>query len=63
MLDRGFLAGKAFYASLGHDDPSLEAYLEAVHEVFELMAEATATETIGARLRGPVAMTGFARLT
>ena len=63
MLERGFLAGKAFYASYAHEDHLIDAYLESVHEVFGLLATAVAQESVEAQLRGPVAQTGFARLT
>lgn len=63
MLDRGFLAGKAFYASYAHEDHLVDAYLEAVHEVFGVLADAIADDSVEAQLRGPVAQTGFARLT
>jgi glutamate-1-semialdehyde 2,1-aminomutase len=62
MLDRGFLAGKAFYASFAHSDEMISGYLDAVHEVFGMIAAALADGSVRARLRGPVAQTGFARL-
>src|SRR5207248_557442 len=34
MLDRGFLAGKAFYACYAHTDEHLRDYQTAVEEVF-----------------------------
>lgn len=63
MLDRGFLAGKAFYASFAHTDEMIEDYLNAVRESFEIVAVALADGSVESRLRGPVAQTGFARLT
>jgi glutamate-1-semialdehyde 2,1-aminomutase len=63
MLDRGYLAGKAFYASYAHEDEAIEDYLIAVGESFATLADAVATESVETRLRGPVAQTGFARLT
>lgn len=63
MLDRGYLAGKAFYASYAHQDDDLAIFLEAVREVFGLLAAASQDGSIVAQLRGPVAQTGFARLT
>jgi glutamate-1-semialdehyde 2,1-aminomutase len=63
MLDRGFLAGKAFYASFAHTDRMISSYLDAVHDVFGVIATALAEDSVHARLRGPMAQTGFARLT
>jgi glutamate-1-semialdehyde 2,1-aminomutase len=63
MLDRGFLAGKAFYASFAHTDGMIGDYLAAVRESFEIIASAVAEASIESRLRGPVAQSGFARLT
>ena len=63
MLDRGFLAGKAFYASYAHEDHLVDVYLDAVREVFDVLADAVADDSVEAHLRGPVAQTGFARLT
>jgi glutamate-1-semialdehyde 2,1-aminomutase len=62
MLDRGFLAGKAFYASFAHTDAMISAYLDAVHEVFGMVATALGQDSVQEQLRGPVAQTGFARL-
>lgn len=63
MLDRGYLTGKAFYASYAHEDAVVSSYLDAVHEVFGILADAVATDSVERRLKGPVAQTGFARLT
>jgi glutamate-1-semialdehyde aminotransferase len=63
MLQRGFLAGKGFYASYAHRDEHVESYLDATSEVFTLLAEAVRTGSAENRLNGPVAHTGFRRLT
>lgn len=63
MLDRGYLAGTSFYPSLAHDDATVDRYLAAVLETFELLAKAISEESVSRRLRGPVAQSGFARLT
>jgi glutamate-1-semialdehyde 2,1-aminomutase len=63
MLERGFLASKAFYASYAHEDHLIDAYLEAVEEIFAVLADAVAKDSVEAQLRGPVAQTGFTRLT
>jgi glutamate-1-semialdehyde 2,1-aminomutase len=63
MLGRGFLAGKTFYASYAHADSHIEAYSEAVSEVFPEMAEAIRTGRARDLLDGPIAQVGFTRLT
>lgn len=63
MLQRGFLAGKAFYASFAHRDEHVQSYLSAVEEVFPLLASAMKTRTVEKELRGPIAHQGFGRLT
>ncbi|MEJ5197490.1 MAG: aminotransferase class III-fold pyridoxal phosphate-dependent enzyme [Anaerolineae bacterium] len=62
MLERGFLATKAFNPTYAHDDRIVEEYLQAVEEVFEMIARAVEQDNVTALLRGPVAHTGFARL-
>lgn len=63
MLERGFLAAKAFYATYAHQDKHVDAYLSAVCEAFSVISDALATGTIMASLKGPVAHSGFHRLT
>ena len=63
MLERGFLASRRVYVSYSHGEEHIEAYLEAVDEVFGLLKEAVETGTVHERLKGPVAHTGFRRLT
>jgi glutamate-1-semialdehyde aminotransferase len=63
MLERGFLATSAFYAMAAHRDEHLAAYEAAVGEVFPILAEAIRRERVEQMLRGPVAHTGFRRLT
>lgn len=64
MLDRGFLAGTKLYATLAHTEPVIERYGRAIDKVF---AEIAAVLSKGGRiqdaLRGPVAHSGFRRLT
>jgi glutamate-1-semialdehyde aminotransferase len=62
MLERGFLATKAFYTTFAHQDMVIEAYLQAAAEVFHVIAQALARGTLGALLNGPVAQVGFRRL-
>lgn len=62
MLDRGFLAGGAFYVTYSHLEEHVAAYLDAVETVFALLADAIADGGVRNRLRGPVAHAGFQRL-
>jgi glutamate-1-semialdehyde 2,1-aminomutase len=62
MLECGFLAGPSVYATLAHTNEILGLYGEAIDEVFADIAEALATGDVQARLKGPVAHTGFTRL-
>jgi hypothetical protein len=63
MLDRGFLASGAFYASYAHEPQHIDAYLTAVGEVFDTVARAAAAGDVSRHLRGPVKHSGFERLT
>jgi glutamate-1-semialdehyde 2,1-aminomutase len=63
MLDRGFLAGAAFNATLAHQPRHVAAYLAALDEVFAELAEAIDDGRIAQRIGGPVKHTGFARLS
>jgi glutamate-1-semialdehyde 2,1-aminomutase len=63
MLERGFLAGSAFYPSYAHRPGHVSSYLDAVAEVFAGIRAAQDAGDVRARLRGPVAHTGFTRLT
>jgi glutamate-1-semialdehyde aminotransferase len=62
MLDRGFLATKAFYATFAHQDQVIEEYLQAAEDVFGVVAQALERETVRSLLHGPVAHAGFTRL-
>lgn len=62
MLERGFLAGRAVYATLAHNEPLLQRYFQAVRPVFGEIARALAGPGIRPLLQGPVAHTGFARI-
>lgn len=63
MLERGFLASGRYYATYAHRDEHIAAYLEAVRDVFRELAEAAAKGDVQRRLGGPVAHSGFRRLT
>lgn len=63
MLDRGFLAGTSVYASLPHTPALVEQYLAAVDDSFKVLKDALEHNDLESRLGGPVAHSGFARLT
>jgi hypothetical protein len=62
MLDRGFLATKAFNATFAHQDQVIEEYLQAAEDAFGVIAQALERGTVREELKGPVAHAGFARL-
>jgi len=63
MLDRGYLARESFYAMYAHTEAQIDAYTDACCEVFKELANAVDSGTVKNKLRGPVAHTGFQRLT
>ncbi|WP_114748438.1 aminotransferase class III-fold pyridoxal phosphate-dependent enzyme [Pleomorphovibrio marinus] len=62
MLERGYLAGTAFYPTLAHSERIVKRYANAVGEVFESMANHIGKGSIASMLKGEVAKSGFARL-
>jgi glutamate-1-semialdehyde 2,1-aminomutase len=63
MLDRGFLANGAFYPTYAHDRDTADRYLQAVDEAFAALKKHLDAGDILGALRGPVAQSGFARMT
>jgi glutamate-1-semialdehyde 2,1-aminomutase len=63
MLDRGFLASPSFYTMYAHTDEHVDRYASAVREVFAELSTAIANRSVQQLLRGPVAHSGFSRLT
>jgi glutamate-1-semialdehyde 2,1-aminomutase len=63
MLEKGFLATTAFYASFAHEQDHIESYFEAADEAFGLIAKAIAEGKTEKYLKGPVCHAGFKRLT
>jgi glutamate-1-semialdehyde aminotransferase len=63
MLDMGFLATNAFYATYAHQEQHIERYMAAIGETFDLIARAIEGGEVESLLRGPVAHSEFRRLT
>jgi len=63
MLDHGYLAKDAFYAMYAHTDAHVDGFIDACGIVFDQIADAARTERLSKMLRGPVAHSGFQRLT
>ena len=63
MLGKGFLASNAFYASFAHQDHHVEGYLKALDDTFAFIARAIKGNKVEKLLSGPVAHSGFHRLT
>ena len=64
MLEEGFLASTAFYASYAHEGSDISAYIAACDRVFEKIAAIVKSgESIAKKLNGPVCHSGFYRLT
>lgn len=63
MLARGFLANGAFYPTYAHEPAIADLYLQAVDEVFGVLRERLDEGSVLTALRGPIAQSGFARLT
>lgn len=62
MLEKGFLATTAFYASFAHKRSHVVSYLKAVDDVFSKIKKAENSGTPEKYLRGPVCHSGFKRL-
>lgn len=63
MLERGFLATNAFFASYAHKKQDVDNYLNAVDEVFGFISNAIKKNDIGSHLKSRIAHSGFKRLT
>jgi glutamate-1-semialdehyde 2,1-aminomutase len=63
MLDRGFLAGSAFYSTFSHTPENVQQYASAVADVFGIIAKAVTEGNVQGMLRGGVKHSGFQRLT
>lgn len=63
MLARGFLADGVFYPTWAHTPADVARYLECVGTVFATLRDRIDRGEVLTALRGPVAHSGFARLT
>jgi glutamate-1-semialdehyde aminotransferase len=63
MLERGFLAPSAFYATFAHQDEHIENYNDAVDDVFQIIAAVHKRNSFAEEVKGPIAHSGFRRLT
>lgn len=63
MLERGFLATNAFYASFAHKDIHIRKYLAEVDRSFRFLAKALRSGKPEKYLHGEVCHSGFKRLT
>ncbi len=59
MLDEGYLASAAFYASLAHTPEIVDTALAASERAFTQVARAVAEGRVEGQLRGPVAYAGL----
>jgi glutamate-1-semialdehyde 2,1-aminomutase len=62
MLEQGFLATTALYASFSHKEIHLRNYLAATDEAFRQISKATKEKNLQKYLKGPVCHSGFKRL-
>ncbi len=63
MLKLGFLASKAVYVSYSHKEKHVKEYLDSVDEVFGIIKKAIKNNNACNLFKGPVAHSGFKRLT
>lgn len=63
MLELGFLATNAYYASFAHKGSHIKSYIEACGKAFVFIAEAVKSGEPEKYLKGPVCHSGFKRLT
>ncbi len=63
MLAEGFLSNSSFYATCAHTTEDLARYADAVNRVLAKLVATRARGSVQQDLHGPVAHSGFARLT
>ena len=62
MLENGYLACGAFYASWAHQESTVNSFLQVVAKVFGELNQALESDTVEKQLDGPPAHDGFRRL-
>ena len=62
MLKKGYLAATSCYVCTAHKNDVMEPYLDALDEVFAVIAECEAGRPVEELLQGPVCHAGFKRL-
>lgn len=63
MLERGYLAVNAFYASYAHSDKDINGYSDACKESFSRISKAINSGTPAKLLKAQVCCSGFKRIT
>lgn len=63
MLGRGYLASNSVYVSYSHNEELLTNYFESINEVFRIIKDSIEKDNVKTLLKGPVAHSGFRRLT
>lgn len=63
MLEKGFLATTAYYASYAQKEQDIKNYLKAVDEVFNILVSYIDDGDVKKHLQTPVCHSGFSRLT
>jgi glutamate-1-semialdehyde 2,1-aminomutase len=61
MLEEGYLAGNAFYASYAHTDDLIDSAIAATQRVFHRIKKALEAGTVRDSLTGPIASPGLRR--
>ncbi len=62
MLEKGFLATNAFYASFAHKKEDVDKYIKAVNSSFGCIVDLIKNGSPEKYLKGPVCHSGFKRL-
>jgi glutamate-1-semialdehyde 2,1-aminomutase len=63
MLDVGYLVSKHVYMAYPHTDTVIEKYIEKLDKVFGTIKDAIEKKNVNQKLKGPIAHSGFKRLT
>jgi glutamate-1-semialdehyde 2,1-aminomutase len=63
MVDKGFLTSKAYYATYMHTEKQIKAYIDALDAVLGELTPYIKANTVAKLPHGPIAHSGFKRLT